>query len=174
MRKRRPVDCKDIRVSPFSLMGDNWMLLTSGDFKSRSFNTMTIGWGGMGTMWAKPLVMVVVRPTRYTYEFMEKHDTFTVTAFPPELKQKLQYLGSRSGRNSDKIAESGLTPEASSAVAAPSFAEADLVLECRKSYFSDFDPAHFVADYIAGQYNKDYHRMYFGEVVAASATDRYL
>lgn len=150
------------------------MLLTAGSFSENNFNTMTIAWGGLGTMWQKPLVMVVVRPTRYTYEFMEKHGTFTVAAFPADLKEKLQYLGSHSGRDSDKISEAGLTPQASLAAEAPSFAEADLVLECRKSYFDDYNPDNFLADYIAKQYNNDYHRMYFGEVIAASATERYL
>lgn len=174
MSDRKQVDVKDLRVSPFSILGDDWMLLTAGSFKEKSFNTMTVAWGGLGTMWAKPLVMVVVRPTRHTYEFMEQHDTFTLTAFPETLKDKLTYLGSHSGRDSDKIAEVQLTPEASSSVEAPAFKEADLVLECKKSYFSDFMPENFIADYIAGQYNEDYHRMYFGEVVAVSATERYL
>ncbi len=125
-------------------------------------------------MWQKPLVMVVVRPTRYTYEFTEKCDSFTVAAFPENMKDKLAYLGSHSGRDSDKIAESGLTPEVASAVDSPGFEEADLLLECKKTYFDDFKPENFVADYIAKQYDNDYHRMYFGEIVAVSATDRYL
>lgn len=118
--------------------------------------------------------MVVVRPTRYTYEFMEECTSFTVSAFPAELKDKLTYLGSHSGRDTDKIAEAKLTPEAASSVDAPAFVEADLVIECKKTYFDDFNPDHFMADYIAKQYNNDYHRMYFGEVVAVSATERYL
>ncbi len=174
MSDRKIVDPKELKVSPFTVLGEGWMLLTAGSLKDGSFNTMTVAWGGLGTMWQKPLVMVVVRPTRYTFEFMEKSDSFTVSAFPPELKEKLAYLGSHSGRDSDKIAETGLTPEASSVVEAPSFTEADLVLECRKSYYNDFVPENFIADYIAGQYDNDYHRMYFGEVAAVSATERYL
>lgn len=174
MTTRNAVAVEDLRVSPFTILGSEWMLLTSGDFQTKTFNTMTVAWGGLGTMWNKPIVMVVVRPTRYTYDFTEKCDSFTVTSFPIELKEKLQYLGSHSGRDSDKIAETGLIPEAATSVDSPGFEEADLLLECKKIYFDDFNPANFVADYIAEQYNDDFHRMYFGEIVAASATDRYL
>ena len=174
MSNRQNVNIEDLRVSPFTILGQEWMLLTSGSFEDKEFNTMTVAWGGLGTMWHKPLIMVVVRPTRHTYDFMEKCDSFTVTAFPTDLKEKLTYLGSHSGRDSDKISEAGLTPEACSTVASPGFKEADLLLECKKTYFDDFKPDNFLADYIAPQYNDDYHRMYFGEIVAVSATERYL
>ena len=127
MSNRQNVNIEDLRVSPFTILGQEWMLLTSGSFEDKEFNTMTVAWGGLGTMWHKPLIMVVVRPTRHTYDFMEKCDSFTVTAFPTDLKEKLTYLGSHSGRDSDKISEAGLTPEACSTVASPGFEEADLL-----------------------------------------------
>lgn len=174
MSNRKHVELKDLRVSPFTILDREWMLLTAGDFSERKFNCMTVAWGGLGTMWQKPLAMVVVRPTRFTYEFMEKYNSFTLTAFPAELKKQLQYLGSHSGRDTDKIAVAGLTPEASSSISAPGFSEADLLIECKKIYFDDFKPANFLADYIPPLYNNDYHRMYFGEVTAVSACERYL
>lgn len=174
MSIRKSVELKDLRVSPFTLLEREWMLLTAGDFNKHKFNCMTVAWGGLGTMWQKPIAMVVVRPTRFTYEFIEKSDSFTLTAFPHDQKKQLQYLGSHSGRDSDKIAESGLTPEAAQSVAAPGFREADLLIECKKIYFDDFKPANFLAEYIPPLYNNDYHRMYFGEVTAVSASEKYL
>lgn len=172
--KRKRIDIKDIMVDPFELLSKDWMLLTSGDLSKNDFNCMTIGWGSMGTMWNKPFVSVVVRPTRHTFRFMEKYGTFTLCSFPAELKDKLQYLGSQSGRNTDKIKGSGLTPEKSTSVDAPCYKEADLVIECTKIYFDDFKPSNFIADYIGPLYKDDYHRIYFGEVIAISATDKYL
>jgi flavin reductase (DIM6/NTAB) family NADH-FMN oxidoreductase RutF len=145
------------------------LLLASGDFRAGSYNAMTIGWGSFGVMWNRPFVQVAVRPTRYTYEFMNRFETFTLSAYPAAFKKALALLGSKSGRDGDKIAESGLHPEASLQVAAPSFAEADLVVECRKIYWQDLDPANFLEPGIMGQYpGRDFHRIYFGEIVAAS------
>lgn len=104
---------------------------------------MTIGWGALGTMWSRPFAFVAVRHSRYTYQFMEKYDSFTVSAFPEQYHDALKLLGSRSGRDGDKIAASGLNPEASVAISAPSFKEAELVLECHKIYADDLNPAHF-------------------------------
>jgi flavin reductase (DIM6/NTAB) family NADH-FMN oxidoreductase RutF len=92
---------------------------------------MTVAWGSMGVMWGKPFAQVVVRPVRYTFEFMEQYDSFTLCAFPAEYRQTLLMLGTKSGRDGDKIAESGLTPVVSANVAAPGFAEAELIVELR-------------------------------------------
>jgi flavin reductase (DIM6/NTAB) family NADH-FMN oxidoreductase RutF len=154
-------------------MFDEWLLLAAGDFAAKAYNAMTISWGSLGYIWDRPFVQVVVRPTRYTYTFMERSDTFTVMAFPDPFRPALDLLGSKSGRDGDKIAESGLTPTASTRVAAPSFAEAELVLECRKSYFDDLEPGHFLAEYIQKLYKNDYHRVYFGEIVAIQGTESY-
>jgi flavin reductase (DIM6/NTAB) family NADH-FMN oxidoreductase RutF len=116
----------------------------------------------------------VVRPSRYTYEFIEQYDTFTLGAFPEECRDAMLLLGTKSGRDGDKIAESGLTPIASALVAAPSFAEAELILECRKIYWADMDAAHFLDVSIESNYpNKDYHRIYFGQIVAIYGSDAY-
>jgi flavin reductase (DIM6/NTAB) family NADH-FMN oxidoreductase RutF len=149
-------------------------LLTSGDFAQGSYNTMTVGWGSLGVMWSRPFVQVVIRPVRYTYEFMERYDTFTVCAFPRKYAKTLNLLGTKSGRDGDKIAESGLHPVASLKVAAPSYAEAELALECRKIYWDDLERAHFLDAGIEEKYlRKDYHRIYYGEIVAAYGVARY-
>lgn len=156
------------------LWEEQWLLLTAGDFHSRRFNTMTVAWGSLGAMWNRPFAQVVVRPTRHTREFMEQYDTFTLSAFPKQHRAALNLLGTRSGRDGDKIAASGLTPIASTQVAAPGFAEAELIIECRKIYSQDLDPARFLDPTIEASYpKKDYHRVYFGEVVAILGTERY-
>jgi len=87
-----------------------WLLLTAGDFSAGAFNPMTVAWGAFGVMWSRPLAMVVVRPTRYTYRFMEQYETFTLCAFHEEHRDKLEYCGNHSGRNGDKAKACGLTP----------------------------------------------------------------
>ncbi len=163
---RHDISIKQFNTDIFKAWDKTWFLLTSGDFAKNDYNSMTVAWGSLGIMWNKPFAQVVVRPTRFTYEFMEKYDSFTLTAFPPDYKAALQLLGTKSGRDGDKIAESGLTPMASRNIAAPAFEEANLILECKKIYWQDFDNSHFLDAGIEKKYPQhDYHRVYFGEVV---------
>jgi len=162
-------------VNNVDLWANKWMLLTAGDLEKDSFNTMTVAWGSLGVIWNKPFAQVVVRPTRYTYNFMEQFDTFTLCAFPEKYRKALNLLGTKSGRDGDKIAESGLQPLASSKVAAPAFAEAELIIECRKIYWSDFDPDHFHDPSININYPlRDYHRVYFGEIITILGDEKYM
>jgi flavin reductase (DIM6/NTAB) family NADH-FMN oxidoreductase RutF len=171
---RSPIPIDRLLVKPMYLWDTQHWLLTSGDFGQGSYNTMTVGWGSLGVMWGRPFVQVVVRPVRYTYEFMERYDTFTVCAFPAKHAKALDLIGSKSGREGDKIAEAGLHPVASSKVAAPSYAEAELVLECRKIYWDDMQRGHFLDAGIESKYPRmDYHRIYYGEIVRAFGTPRY-
>lgn len=169
---RETIPVSELLLRPVQVWNE-WFVLASGDFAKDSYNAMTIAWGSMGVMWGHPFVHVVVRPTRYTYEFMEKHESFTVCAFPEANRPALSLLGSKSGRDSDKIAESGLTPIASSVVSAPAFDEAELIIECNKIYSQQMDPSRFMAPYISDLYNNDYHWAYFGEMVAVSGTQAY-
>jgi flavin reductase (DIM6/NTAB) family NADH-FMN oxidoreductase RutF len=157
------------------LWDKTWFLLTAGDFVAGHYNTMTVSWGSLGFLWERPFVQVVVRPHRYTFEFMERYDTFTLSAFPFAHHKALSLiLGTKSGRDGDKIAEAGLTPMASTVVAAPCFSEAELVIECRKIYWADFDPAHFLGAGIEEHYPaKDYHRIYYGEILAIMGEEAY-
>lgn len=172
--KRLTIPIDSLLVKPMYLWSTQHLLLTSGDFAQDSYNAMTVGSGSLGVMWGRPFVQVVVRPVRYTYEFMQRYDTFTVCAFPDKYADALQFLGSRSGREGDKIAEAGLHPVVSLKVAAPSYSEAELVLECRKIYWDDMERDHFLDVGIEEKYpRKDYHRIYFGEIVAAFGGARY-
>ncbi len=172
MNERHPIDIYAFTAQPLHLFDRQWLLLTSGDFKRGEYNAMTISWGSLGIMWGRPFVQVVVRPQRYTYEFMEAYDSFTLTAFSKEYRKALNLLGTKSGRDGDKITEAGLTPVASECVAAPGFDEAELVMECRKMYWQDFDPTHFLNTSIDRNYPiNDYHRVYFGEILAIHGTE---
>lgn len=172
--QRNTIEIAHLKIQPHHLFHHQWCLLTSGDYTKGEFNTMTIGWGAIGTMWSRPFVFVAVRHSRYTYKFMQKFDSFTVSAFPHEFHKALSYLGSHSGRDDDKISKSGLTPEPSIAVSAPSFREAEIVIECKKIYADDLNPVHFLDETIYDKYpNRDFHRIYYGEILHVSAVEKY-
>ena len=159
-----PID--KLRVNIHHLWDKGWFLLTSGNFAHKKFNSMTVSWGSLGIMWGKPIVQVVVRPTRYTFKFMEESPDFTLCAFPETCRKALNLLGSRSGRDSDKIKESGLTSCKSSRVVSPSYVEANLVIECKKIYSDVFKPELFLDPSIESHYQLgDYHRFYIGEIL---------
>jgi len=159
----RPIDPDEIIDNTFELIRDEWMLITAGD--AESFNMMTASWGAFGELWNKKVCFCFVRPTRHTYGFMEQADTFTLTFFDEKYRDALKICGTKSGRDIDKVAETGLTPMTTEA-GSVYFAEARLVLECRKIYFQDLNPDHFLEGEIHDEYpEKDYHRMYVGEVI---------
>jgi flavin reductase (DIM6/NTAB) family NADH-FMN oxidoreductase RutF len=172
--KRRLINHSEFLIQPHTILARQWLVLTCGDFEAGKFNAMTVGWGSFGVMWNMPFAQVVVRPGRYTFEFMNRYESFTLCAFGKKYRDALQILGSRSGRDIDKIAEAGLTPIPSTKVAAPGFAEAQLIIELRKIYWDDFTPEHFLDPSIEENYpNKDYHRMFFGEIMAIFGTGEY-
>lgn len=172
--KRQAIPVDDFCVRAHHLWATQWLVLTAGDYRAKAFNSMTVGWGSFGTMWGRPFAMVVVRPVRHTYRFMETYPTFTLCAFPETYRPALQILGSKSGRDGDKIAEAGLTPVPASAVEAPAFAEAELVVECRQIYKDRFSPKAFLDAAIDTNYpNRDYHGVTFGEILAVSGTAAY-
>ena len=162
MQKINP---RELQGNIFELIGDKWMLVTAAK-GCGAFNTMTASWGGMGIMWGKPVAHCVVRPVRHTYEFMEAAEFFTLTFFPEQYRQALNLLGTKSGRDGDKIAEAGLTPAKLNG--AIGFEQAEIALVCKKIYYQDVDPANFIDKDLDRNYpQKDYHRFYFGEVAEA-------
>lgn len=170
---RATIPLTELRVPAFSTWEPGWLLLTAGENRPGGFNSMTVSWGALGVIWHRPLAVVVVRPQRHTRQFMEQYDTFSLCAFDEAHRPALTMLGTMSGRDTQKMKDCGLTPIALSQIACPGFAEAKLILECRKMYFDDLEPKHFLADFIAPHYEGDYHRMYFGEVLAAAGTAEY-
>ena len=156
-------------INTFSSWDNNWFVLSCGDLKKGQYNAMTVAWGGFGSMWSLPMALVVVRPSRYTFQFLNQFDTFTLCAFPESLKPALNLIGTKSGRDGDKIQESGLTPVAAKIVDAPVYEQAELIVECKKMYWDDFKPEHFLNSDIDKRYpNGDYHRMVIGEILSIS------
>jgi flavin reductase (DIM6/NTAB) family NADH-FMN oxidoreductase RutF len=147
----------------FQNIGKEWALLTAGD--AEHFNTMTIGWGSVGFIWQRPVVTVLVRPPRYTHEFMDSFERFSVSFYDQKYRKALTILGSKSGRDTDKIALSGLTPEFIDGV--PTFKEANLTVIARKIYRGQLESAGFLVPSIDAELypEKDYHTVYFAELV---------
>ena len=174
MNRLKEIPVNDFMPRIHHLWSNQWFLLTSGNYSQNHYNTMTVAWGYFGIMWNKPVAVVVVRPTRFTFEFIDKYETFTLSAFEKEYKKDLNLLGSKSGRDGDKIAETNLTISPASKIEAPSFQEAILIVECKKIYWEDFNPDRFLDKTIDKNYpQEDYHRMYFGEIVVIRGTEEY-
>jgi len=172
--ERKPIPAEDLLLQSVDIWKNQWFILACGDYRTNEFNAMTVAWGSIGCMWEKPFVQIVVRPTRYTCQFTERYDSFTLNAFPRSYRKALQYMGTKSGRDSDKIREAGLSPVESEFIAAPGFSEAELVLECKKIYRDDIDPARFLDPSIDSNYSEnDYHRIYFGEILGIFGTSQY-
>lgn len=146
---------------------DHWALLTAGN--KEAFNTMTISWGGLGTIWNKPVVTVYVKPIRYTYEFMEKENYFTISFYDDSYKKDLAVLGSKSGRDEDKLSLTNLTPIYLENTV--SFEQAKLTIVCKKIYYQDLILDHIDKNSIkSSDFDRFYksepaHRMYIGEVI---------
>lgn len=155
-----------IRVDPFTLFDANWALLTAGT--ADHFNTMTISWGMLGTLWNKPAATVYVRESRYTLKFMEDCDWFTISFFDESFKKALGILGTVSGRHTDKLAMTGLHPVAMGETMG--FEEAKMTLMCRKLYEQAMDPEAIPREIRDRHYaDFDYHRMFIGEVTEVEA-----
>ncbi|MCX6998634.1 MAG: flavin reductase [Kiritimatiellaeota bacterium] len=162
MNKFKAIPVTAIADNPFKLIGTDWMLITAGT--PAAFNTMTASWGGLGMLWDKQVAFIFVRPTRHTFGFLEKAPVFTLSFFTADHRAKLEFCGTHSGRSVNKVAKTGLTP-LGDRPGVVYFAEARLVLVCRKIYFQDLDPARFLDPAIAEFYGaRDYHRLYIGEV----------
>ncbi len=146
----------------FETYDKQWALLTAGSMDK--FNTMTISWGGLGTIWGMPVATVYVRTSRYTHDFMDDNEYFTVSFYPEDMKKTLGVLGSKSGREIDKMHMPELTAiEAGKSV---SFHEAEVTLVCRKVFKQTLDPQNMEAKIAEQFYGKDApHDMYIGEVV---------
>ena len=157
------ISVEEIKDNPFQMIGSQWMLVTAQKPDGR-INTMTASWGGVGVMWGKNVAYVVIRPQRYTKEFIDNAERFSLTFFPEQYKKELGYLGRVSGRDEDKIAKSGLCAIMDDG--APYFAEGRMVLQCKKLYRQEFSETGFYSDEIPQQCYEagDYHMLYIAEI----------
>ncbi len=162
----RKLDIADLADNFFESFGKEWMLVTAGT--PEKFNTMTASWGGIGWLWNKPVAFVFVRPERYTHEFIERNEYLTLDFLGDENKKIHAVCGSKSGRNVDKIAETGLKPQITPD-GNVTFEQARLTLECRKMYTNMIKPANFIdKEPIEKWYDEahgGFHQMYIVEIV---------
>ena len=154
---------QDLTMNPFEKIGKQWMLITAGD--AAGFNTMTASWGGFGHLWQREVATIYIRPQRYTKTFVDNNELFTVSFYGEEYRKALQLCGTLSGKDTNKTEQAGLTPYFVEGTTA--FAEAELILVCRKLYHQDMLPELFDDPAVeqAMYPQKDYHTLYIGEIV---------
>lgn len=165
----KEIDLSQLGMNPFTLIGKDWMLISAGD--EQKYNMMTASWGSIGVMWGKNVSTVVIRPQRYTLEFVNEQEFYALNFFDPNYKKALAYCGAYSGRDVNKEKETGLTP--SFDAEAPYFSEAKLVLICRKLFKQKLNPEGFIDPTLDEQWypEKDYHDVFVGEVIKVLVND---
>ncbi len=157
----RDICLKDFKENVIKIISQEYMLITAGD--KDNFNMMTASWGFMGEMWGEDSVAVVVRPSRYTMDFIDKSDYFTLTFFG-ENKDIHKICGSKSGRDVDKLAETGLTPISDDKYVW--FDEARLVLKIKKKYVQPMSPQYLTDKSVDEKWYKDgdWHNLIIGSI----------
>ncbi|MHA1521760.1 MAG: flavin reductase family protein [Promethearchaeota archaeon] len=161
-------------INPYDLVKNTFdiirkdFLLTAGTLEK--YNTMTAGWGTLGILWSKAVATVYVRPSRYTYDFMEDNETFSISTFGKDYRKMLNLCGTKSGREINKMELEGLTPLESDDTVY--FKEAELVFLCKKVYSHDLIPELIPADSKKSHYGSgDFHRVYYGEILHCYTSD---
>lgn len=169
MNNLKEINATELSGNPFYMIGKEWMLITAK--KGDQVNTMTASWGGLGVMWNKNVSYAVIRPQRFTKEFIDQADSYSLTFFDESYKKTLGYLGKVSGRDEDKIMKSDLTLDYIDGI--PYFKEAKQVLLCKKLFATPFLEEQFIdKNIIPTMYpNKDFHTLYIGEVYKVLSTN---
>lgn len=165
---KKEISARELQGNFIKMLSEDWALLTAGTIDS--FNTMTVSWGGIGEFWNKDVGFVFVRPQRYTYEFIEKNDYFSLSFFGGEYKKELGLCGSKSGRDIDKMAETGFIPVNLGNTV--DFEQAKITVVMKKLAYQDMKPDGFLDESIMKNYaNNDFHRIYVGEIVKILLND---
>ena len=158
------INIAEMSFNPFDLISKQWMLISAGT--EEKWNTMTASWGALGVMWGKPSATCYIRQSRYTKEFIDNSEYYTLTFLQDGHRDALSLMGSKSGRDMDKMHGSGLTPTFIDGQ--PTFEEASLVLVCRKRGVTDIALSDMDGEVVSKWYGDgDCHTMYIGEIVAA-------
>lgn len=153
----------DVKENVVDLIAKQWALISAGN--KESYNTMTVSWGSVGELWGVDTATVYIRPQRYTEKFVDSNDYFSICFFPEEMKQQVHGVcGSKSGRDTDKAKEAGITAMFNEN--APYFEQAKLVLICKKMAKSKFEPSQFIDNSRIDKWYdaKDYHNIYYGAI----------
>lgn len=157
------INASEIPGNFYEMISKDWMLITSGN--KDKFNMMTASWGTFGQLYGKPVLTCFVLPSRYTYQLIEKNDTYTLTFFRSNYKDALNYCGKHSGRDEDKVKGSGLTP-ISTPDGTMAFSEAWLIIECKKMLAQSLNPEALKNNKLKEQWEgKAMHKMYIGEIL---------
>lgn len=162
----KKIDIADLSLNPFTTISKEWLLVSAGG--PDKVNMMTASWGAMGVLWGSPAITCYIRETRYTKELMDECPGFGISVLPEKYRKALNICGSKSGREIDKVAETGLTPTYIDGV--PVFEEARLAFVCRKALVQFLPPDGFVDPtahekwYSDGVNLRNYHTMYVGAI----------
>lgn len=162
MNTFKEIRSEEFNYNPFKIIGTDWMLITTE--KDGKCNTMTASWGGLGVMWNKNVAYIVIRPQRFTKEFVDHSDTFSLTFFNESYKKALGYLGAKSGRDEDKIKNANLTIQFDEKT--PYFEEANMVIFCKKLFAQAYQPESFMDSKLNDEIypTSDHHTLYIGEI----------
>lgn len=149
--------------NPFTKFDKDWALVTSGT--KEKFNSMTISWGSMGTIWRKSVITIYVRPERFTHSFLMDNDYFTVSFYDESYKEALSIMGTKSGKDTDKVKLAKLTPNFIKEDII-SFLEAKETYICKKIYVQDLIKENIPEDskFFYGE-NGFPHTLIIGEVI---------
>ena len=165
----KDVDCMNVAKDSIDKIKEGaFLTVKSGN----ALNTMTIGWATFGVVWSKPIMMVAVRSSRHTFGIIETAKDFTVTVPSGDMHEETTFCGSKSGRDVDKFKMCNLGTIDSRQVAAPIIRTRGRHYECKIIYKSAIEPAHLDTNYDSTLYpKKDYHTLYFGEILACYETE---
>lgn len=158
------IDIQDLQMNPFTSIGKEWMLITAGD--NQKVNTMTASWGGVGVLWGQNVVTAYIRPQRYTKEFVDEQDCFSLSFFSGQYQKELSVLGTVSGRDQGKINQVHFHTTYLDNV--PTFEEASYVFIVEKIYEDTIKPEQFINHSLDERWypNKDYHTIYIAKIKA--------
>ena len=160
----KTIEPTELKNNFFHDVNNDWMLITAGN--EDKFNTMTASWGGFGIMWNKNVSFAFIRDSRYTLEFIDNNEYYTLSFFGGNKKKELGFCGSHSGKDTDKIKETGLSPVFDEK--APYFGEAELVFVCKKLYKQQMNSDCVIGEGITEKFyaDNDWHEMFIGEIVS--------
>lgn len=162
MKNYRLLSAEQFSENPFSLIGNEWMLVSAAKPDGK-INCMTASWGGFGVLWHKNVCFVFIRPSRYTYEFAEEADSISLSFFGANYRSQLSLCGTKSGRDLDKIKECGFHVSLEDGV--PVFEEARLTVKAKKLYAAPFEEQYFI-DKSCIDDAGNLHKMYVCEIEA--------
>lgn len=168
-----PIEMRDIDFTKhldltLAKLDDPGLLLVARGLEGRGQNAMVIGWSTFGVIWGLPICVVLVRPSRFTYMLIEECQDFTVNVPAPGMEQAVAFCGKNSGREHEKFAATGLVARPSAAVSSPVVEGALLQYECKVVHYNDVMPPQLAPRVRASSYpSGDFHRLYYGQILAA-------